>query len=85
MPYAMNYSICCCGYTHTCYTVVINARNELIISSLLGFVTGFLGCWSANCSDENYCFPVGFINEHPYGVYTVHNHTSGVRGCWSTT
>ena len=23
-----------------------------------------------NCSVKNYGFPVGFINEHPYGVYT---------------
>jgi hypothetical protein len=50
-----------------------------------------------NCSVKNYCFPVGFINEHPYGVYTrqrmlkcpfgVHgmHHTSGVHGCSSAT
>ena len=82
---------------HCCATVVVNTRNELIICSLLGFVmnqvmlitlhtcsTINLPLWrfALYCPHRSRC---GTVIKHSYSVYTVRNHTSGVRGYCSTT
>ena len=72
MPYAMNYSMCNCRYTHICYTVVINTRNELTIVSLLGLLMNtFMAFTLCTITRVWYVAAVARLMKCTYGV--VHN------------
>jgi hypothetical protein len=77
----MNYSMCNCRYTHICYTVVINTRNELTTVSLLGLLMKTLMTFTlCTITRVEYVAAEARLMKCPYGVCTVRECTSGVLG-----
>ena len=68
----MNYSMCNCRYTHICYTVVINAHNELTIVSLLDLLMNTLMAFTLRTITRvEYVAAVARLMKCPDGCCTI--------------